>query len=123
MENREAARAEALIEQNVQELRRLITEEMGYTPVQNVEELGLSPEELKKIEYAKPGREGVRYFKSQTADGGDVKVLVRALAGRYVAADIFSDAFPGGHGFNSDFLWDELKQVLEQAKGRSRQST
>lgn len=118
-ENRMAS-AEA---ENSRILKELIVEKSGYVLVSTVEDLGLTEEETKKVQYASPDKKGVIFFKSQTEDGKDVKVLVRPLAGRYVAADVFSDAFPGGHGFNNDFLWDELRLLLEQAKGRSRQSS
>lgn len=122
MDNFEAQRNASIVEQNSKKLKEFIVEQSGYVPVSNVAELGLTPEEIKKVQYATPGKEGVTYFKSQTIDGKDVKVLVRALAGRYIAADVFSEAFPGGHGFNNDFLWEELKELLAQAKAKSRQS-
>lgn len=113
-------RAHTAIEENAKKLEMLITEQTGYSPVSSLEELELSAEQLKKIQYAKPGGEGVNYYKSQTEDGGEAKALIRALGGRYTAADIFSDAFPGGHGCNNDFLWDELKETLLQGKKRSK---
>ncbi len=107
----EAARAQ--IESNAETARELIMG-LGYTPA-TLEELGLSASELQKILYAKP-EDGAALFKASRDDGTEAKAIIRSRPDRYIAADVFSPALSGGHGANHDFLWAELKDLLEKAK-------
>ena len=112
---------DALVEANNEKVRELI-EQLGYLPIETLEELGLSAEQIKQIRYAHPQEEGISFFKSSRADGTEAKAITRALPDRYIAADIFSPAFRGGHGANHDFNWIELKETLETAKdGKAQQ--
>lgn len=113
----EAARAQ--IEKNAETARELITE-LGYAPA-TPEELNLSAGDLRKILYARP-EDGAAMFKASRNDGTEAKAIISSRPDRYIAADVFSPAFRGGHGGNHDFLWVELKDLLEKAKNDPAQN-
>ena len=105
------------------ELIKHIMIESGFTHVEHVEELALTPDQIKQIRFGRPENEGVAFYSATRNDGETVVALIKALASRYIAGDIFSPAFVGGHTEASDLLDDELKQLLKEALERTEKTS
>lgn len=117
-------------EANAQELLQKleeITEKAGYAQISTLEELGLSPEEIKqvrwiKIDQSNAAKDNVRFYSADRDDKTNDKTNAKAIVkpnptqSNTYQADIFSPAFYQGHGGNHDFSPSELEENLRIAK-------
>jgi hypothetical protein len=97
-----------------------ITAQLGYSPVDTMQELDLTPEEIgqllfiRETDETKPYR---RFFSADRKDGRRAKILVEPW-GEYYAADMFSPAYnetrhAGNHDFDESEMINMLKLGLE----------
>lgn len=100
---------------------------LGFEPVNNFDELELTPEQIKKIFYVKPSLDklsGIKnlYYKKNLENGEMVKFCARPSGlGETIASDIFSPKFESdGHATNHDFNYHEFEGLLRQSIGLNR---
>ncbi len=117
------AKHDALVQANLEKTLQILAEladKFGYVSVATMEELGLTPEQMKQLTWNQRNpdiqRPHRRFYKAKRQDGEEVKLIAQPMNdGNVIAADIFSPAFYSGHGGNHDFNYTEMEWNMRQA--------
>lgn len=81
---------------------------LGYNQVPTLEDLGLTPEEIKQFHFISQTerRPTERYYMADRKDGGKAKTVTYPVTENTYTAEFFS---PSHHGGNNDFSLYEMK--------------